>query len=73
LKRDNLTTFAAVVVALIIVLIAAAMIVFFNQSGSDPSADAVISMTGESDDGGEESGTLMTNPNDDGFGTEVSM
>ena len=54
-------------------IIAAAMIVFFNQSGSDPSADAVISMTGESDDGGEESGTLMTNPNDDGFGTEVSM
>ena len=59
--------------ALVILLLAAAMIIFFNQSDSELPSDNVVSMIDENEDGGEESGTLQSNRNDDGFGTEVSM
>ncbi|MBQ9902693.1 MAG: hypothetical protein IJM51_09980 [Clostridia bacterium] len=44
-----------------------------NGSSSVPPTDNAVSMNEEGSDSRTESGTLPTNPNDDGFGTEVSM
>lgn len=73
MKKNTHIKIWAAVAALLVVLLAAAMIIFFNQSDSELPSDNVVSMVDENEDGGEESGTLQTNPNDDGFGTEVSM
>ena len=73
MKGSNRTLIAALVVGLLIVILAGAMILYFNRSASVPKTDNSVSMFEDGDDSGTESETLQTNPNDDGFGTEVSM
>jgi len=73
MNRTNLAKIVAVVAAMILIILAAAAIVFLNHSDAEPPANDIVSMFGESDAGGEESGTIKTNPDDDGFGTEVGM
>lgn len=73
MKKNNRILIAALLVGLMLVMLAGAMIWFINRSSSAPPTDNSVSMNEEGNDSGTESGTLQTNPNDDGFGTEVSM
>ena len=73
MKNNNRILIAALLVGLILVLLTGAMICFINCSSSVRPTDNSVSINEEGNDSVTESGTLPTNPNDDGFGTEVSM
>lgn len=73
MKKTNRIVIAALLVGLIVVIVAGVVILFMNGSSSVPPTDNAVSMNEEGSDSRTESGTLPTNPNDDGFGTEVSM
>ena len=73
MKENNRVLLAALLIGLILVILTGAMILYINGSSAVPLPDNSVSMNEAGSAGGTESGTLQTNPNDDGFGTEVSM